>query len=168
MPQTYTPIASTTLTSAQSSVTFSSISSAYTDLVLVMFARDTGSTSATNAAVTVNSDTGSNYSWTNLYGNGSVAGSTRNSNQTSWLVPVVPNSATANVFSSTVCHFMNYSNTTTYKTMLTRADNPTDAAVTRAMLWRSTAAISTMNIAATAGNLAIGSTFTLYGIKQFT
>ena len=35
MAATYTPIATTTLGSAQSSYTFSSISSAYTDLILI-------------------------------------------------------------------------------------------------------------------------------------
>jgi len=78
MPSTYTPIATTTLGSAASSVTFSSISGAYTDLVLVG-----AGTLASNLYLNVkfNNDTGSNYSRTELYGDGSSAASYRESNQ---------------------------------------------------------------------------------------
>jgi hypothetical protein len=57
MAKTYEPIATTTLSSAQSSVTFSSISGSYTDLVLV--SNVSGSGGNANLRVTLNSDTGS-------------------------------------------------------------------------------------------------------------
>jgi len=67
MPTTYEPIATTTLSTATASVTFSSISGTYTDLRLVIFAL--GATSD-YPYVEINSDTGTNYSKTVLYENG--------------------------------------------------------------------------------------------------
>lgn len=159
MASTYTPIATYTVSSAQSSYTFSSISSAYTDLVIVVAPKY--STSAATR-ININGDTGNNYSQTFLYGNGSSAGSFR-----------VTNSVfVANYFNNgsgdtpmQILNFMNYSNGSMYKTVLVRNANSaagTDAAVN---LWRNTAAITSIELSATTGNFATGSTFTLYGIK---
>jgi hypothetical protein len=79
MATTYEPIATNTLSSAVASVTFSSISSAYTDLVLVV---NGTSASAGDFSLQVGNgsiDTGTNYSMTALYGNGSTATSARSS-----------------------------------------------------------------------------------------
>ena len=74
MTATYEKVQSTTLSSTQSTVTFSSISGAYTDLVLVMG----GSNSAnSDLRMRFNGDTGSNYSVTVLFGDGSAANSFR-------------------------------------------------------------------------------------------
>jgi hypothetical protein len=59
---------------------------------------------------------------------------------------------------------MNYSNATTYKTMLSRANNGAAGVDAIANLWRSTAAISSITVKITGGNMKAGSTFTLYGI----
>ncbi len=61
--------------------------------------------------------------------------------------------------------YQNYSNTTTYKTVLSRCSNPTGGTLAVAGLWRSTAAITSITLTPTAGNWLSGSTFTLYGIK---
>lgn len=63
---------------------------------------------------------------------------------------------------------MNYSNTTTYKTVLAKASLPSTEVVARVGLWRSTSAINTVQIKGNgAGNLlAAGMTATLYGIKS--
>ena len=78
MASTYTPIATTTLGSAVNSVTFSSIASTYTELVLVIQYQ-----SAANcvANITFNNDTATNYSTTYLSGNGTSAASARGSNE---------------------------------------------------------------------------------------
>jgi hypothetical protein len=69
--------------------------------------------------------------------------------------------------------FMNYSNTTTYKTWITRGGNVSDNSGSTANLWRSTSAINTIAIAESGtggsgsfnyGNMLAGTTFTLYGI----
>ena len=158
MPQTYTPIASTTLTSAQSSVTFSSISSAYTDLVVVCNVLGNAST---NLRFTVNNDTGSNYSLTYIYGNGSAAGSGRLSNFTYGL-----GYASGITNGSFIFSFMNYANTTTNKTIIVRGDDASNQTNATVNLWRSTAAINRIDFNGGGNNFSTNSTFTIYGILK--
>lgn len=160
MAKTYEPIATTTLGSAAASYTFSSIPSTYTDLIVV--AVTTNTSAATNMTVQVNGDTGSNYSRTRINGSGSTATSSRNSNETRIYNGDVGNPSVPSV---NTLHFMNYANTTTYKTVIGRygeADIQTGAVVG---LWRNTAAITSITINSDSNNFAVGSTFTLYGIK---
>jgi hypothetical protein len=154
---TYTTLATTTLSSAQSSVTFSSISGTYTDLVLVVSTISVNGT----AYMTVNSDTGTNYSRTFMYGTGSSVASARTTNFASYPFTVGSVSGT---FSASIVHLMNYSNSTTYKTFLTRGNDAADATVALVGLWRNTNAITSINLATASGNFNTGSTFTLYGI----
>lgn len=162
---TYVAIATQTLGSAAASVTFSSISGAYTDLVLVAQLGQT--TTSASLGIQFNGDTASNYSFTELYGTGTTAASARASNQSIIYLAydTVPDSTLSNNF---ICNVMNYSNATTYKTTLSRQNNPassypgTSAVVG---LWRSTSAITSILIKPAAGNLASGSTFSLYGIS---
>jgi hypothetical protein len=58
---------------------------------------------------------------------------------------------------------MNYSNTTTYKTILARSNNAGIGLDAIVSLWRSTAAINTVNVLADT-NFEAGTSFTLYGI----
>jgi peptide methionine sulfoxide reductase MsrA len=156
MPSTYEPIATTTLGSTATSVTFSSITGSYTDLVLIFGGK--GSTGG-NVTFQFNSDTGSNYSSTIIYGDGSSAGSVRGSNQSSMNIGSTGTDITTNTFS-----LMNYSNATTYKTVLGRYSRA-DEVGAKVGLWRSTSAITNLVVAVSGGNFSIGSTFTLYGIK---
>jgi hypothetical protein len=161
MPSTYEPIATfTTTTGSTTSYTFSSIPSTYTDLIVVATVKATSADSS--LVLRFNGDSGSNYSYTQIWGDGSSAQSQRLSNQTIGYLSY-NGFSTAN-FSATVIHCMNYSNTTTFKTYLDRggfAAASTDAAVG---LWRSTSAINSVTLFA--GNFfATGCTFTLYGIK---
>ena len=64
MAITYEPIATTTLGTAAASVTFSTISGAFTDLVLVMAFANTGVGNGNDILMQFNSDSGSNYSRT--------------------------------------------------------------------------------------------------------
>lgn len=164
MPATYNCIATTTLSSAQSSVTFSSISGSYTDLILV--ANTATNTSSNYYLIQFNSDTGSNYSSTHLRGTGSAAGSTRYSNQTSVFTSIGSTISTTKLASIMTAHIMNYSNTTTYKTILSRDNNAGTEVDTTVALWRSTAAITSIKISIGANNFDTDSTFTLYGIKS--
>jgi len=163
--QTYTPIARQVLASATSSITFSSISSDYTDLVLVCNGAVTSGTANWVLQIGNGSvDTGSNYSETDLWGTGSAAQSARGSNQTNILLNSYGYLDT--VFrANAISHIMNYSNTTTYKTILAKANNADNGVHAGAGLWRSTVAINTIKIATSASTFVTGSTFTLYGIK---
>ena len=160
-----------TLGSAQSTVTFSSIPQGYTDLVLVIAGRGTRTGNTVDGNIRFNSDTGSNYSVTYLYGDGSSASSARASNQTAgnaglWYPAA---STTSGIFTANTIHIMNYSNTTTNKTWLTRDSNQsnTGALVGASVnLWRPTVleAINRIDLTLGVGDWATGSTFSLYGI----
>lgn len=160
MPKTYEPIA-TTAFSGQSSITFSSIPSTYTDLVLIVAGADSAAASAGVSVQVGNgsADTGTNYSDTYLYGNGSTATSGR---QTSVNSAYVGRIGTAQ--GNGIAHFMNYANTTTYKTILSRG-NDSSYVFTYVNLWRSTAAINTIKIFPDSSNNFTAGSATLYGIK---
>jgi hypothetical protein len=163
MPSTYTPIATQTLGSAASSVTFSSISSAYTDLVIIANLINSSAGSNYSFSMRFNGDTGANYSDTYLYGNGSSAASGRESGT---FMNIGNTGFTAGTFSPIIVSIQNYSNTTTYKTAIGRGNNSAAYVMTAVGLWRSTAAINSIVIAPEfAVNWNTGSTFTLYGIK---
>ena len=155
---TYTPIATNTVSgSSTTQVTFSSIASTYTDLVLVANIN----ASAGYSILRVNNDSSAIYSRTWVYGNGTTAASNRGTAMTG--LDLKPDS-TASVFAPTIVHIQNYSNSTTYKTMLLRQSQSTEVAA-YVGLWRSTSAINRVDILMSGANtFTAGSTFTLYGI----
>ena len=163
MTATYKKIATTTLGSAASSITFSSISSSYTDLILVSAPLTQGNSYSFN--IVLNSDTGTNYSCTRLYGSGTSGASDRASSTANsldnWNI-----ATSTGVVQPIITQIQNYSNTTTYKTFLTRINSPAPDTYLGAVvsLWRSTSAITSVEFK-TSGNVGAGSTFTLYGIK---
>jgi len=160
---TYTPIATTTLGSAQATVTLSSISGSYTDLVLVISTRFTGGGGASAIQAQFNSDSGSNYSSTVLSGNGSSASSFRDTSATSASFGLAID--TANEFATSIIQLQNYSNATTYKTTLCRANIASDRVRAIVSLWRNTSAINSIYLQNNgATTFVAGSTFTLYGI----
>jgi len=162
MTATYDCIATTTLGSAQSNVTFSSISGSFTDLVLVVFIASNSIND--DMFLQYNSDTGSNYSNTTLRGNGTTASSTRTSNATGarFSDQSSPTTSSSNI---AIINIMNYANTTTYKTNISRSNNASTGIDAMVTLWRNTAAITSVKVFPASGNMASGSTFTLYGIK---
>ena len=107
---------------------------------------------------------------TELYGNGSSASSTRNANRTIADIAFDVSVGTA-VDSNYIAHFQNYSNTTTYKTIISRANNAANGVSANAILWRNTAAITNIKCyvhqlgGANQYIFTSGSTITLYGIK---
>lgn len=157
MPATYDKIATHTIPTATNSYTFGSIPGTYTDLVLII----AGTTSSISGVrIRFNSDTTSNYSRTSLYGTGSVVGSVQGSTD---LIGTATFSTSQGINRINV---MNYSNTTTFKSVIARADLSTDELAEIVGMWRSTSAITSINITADASiNFAVGTTFTLYGIK---
>jgi hypothetical protein len=171
MPSTYTPIATTTLSSGATSVTFSSISNTYTDLIIVGQCGVSNNDYLTFRVGNGSVDTGSNYSHTFLEGNGSSASSGRQSN-----ISKIYAGSTSSIMNNSLnysfyINLMNYANTTTNKTFLNRiANNNSSFPGTTANvgLWRSTSAINIVTIAPDTNDgrtLISGSTFTLYGIK---
>jgi len=163
MAITYEPIATTTLGSAAATVTFSSISSAYTDLRIIAQMKNSGS--GGDFLAYFNSDNGSNYSRTILGTNGSSTYSARSSSATNarfnYSEPI--NSDGNTIF---IINIMDYSNTTTFKTAISRGDRGATSTVAIVNLWRSTSAINNIQFFTDATNFAAGSIITLYGIKE--
>jgi hypothetical protein len=162
MPKTYEPIATNTLGSAAASVTFSSIPSTYTDLVLVTV--HTNATGSNNTlTLQFNGDTTSNYSRTAMYGDGTTAGSFRTTNESGIFTGFA---ASNSDITQTNIQIQNYSNATTFKTVLTRSTVPAGQTRATVSLWRKTPeSINSILIYTASGTFSAGSTFTLYGIK---
>lgn len=160
MAATYEPIATTTASGSQTTITLSSIPSTYTDLRLVV-----NGTVGTNdfVYIRVNGDTGTNYSSTWIIGDGSTASSLRQTTADKIYTDFYVTSTGSSVM---IADFNNYSNTTTYKTVLMRSNNASNRVSAAVSLWRSTSAISSITVYSTTGyNFSSSTTFTLYGIK---
>ena len=162
MASTFTPIQTTTLGSAQASYTFSSIPSTYTDLRLVITTTN-NSPATSNLQIQFNGDTNSNYSYTRLLGDGSAASSSRGSTQTAAAIGYYADDA--NDFGTFTSDIMNYSNATTYKTVISRGSAASVMVSAYVSLWRSTNAITSLLVKnSSAVSFKAGSTFTLWGI----
>lgn len=161
MAKTYTPIATNKLTAPTATVTFSSIPSIYTDLVIVVNAN---ADSSTQLRLRFNSDTGSNYSATMVGADGADAFTVRVSNEASMNAAGLATRSGVNIL-----NIMNYANTTTYKTVIGRwnLDSPGYGETgVKIGTWRSTAAITSIVLFPTSGNFTTDSTLTLYGILK--
>jgi len=164
MTATYESIRTQTLDTAVADVFFTSIPQTYTDFVLVMVG---GCTINAGIGYRFNSDNTTNYSVTFLEGNGSAASSNRYSNQTFMRIGFNP-TWSSGLFGTAISHIQDYTNTTTYKTVLSRINDMTNGALgASAGVWRKTPeALSSINIMTSNGTtFLVGSTFTLYGIK---
>lgn len=162
---TYSKIASYTSGSAFSNYTFTSIPSTYTDLILVgNFGTTSGSANIALQVGNGSIDTGSNYSFTYLRGDGSTAGSGRASNQAQIYIDY--SAYAGNTITATyIWHIQDYSNTSTYKTVLGRANTASVGTNACVGLWRSTSAINQIKIDPQSTTFLANSTFTLYGIE---
>lgn len=164
LPSTMIPIATNTLASSSTSVTFSNIPNSYTDLILVMYAqRVSGNPSA---EMLFNSDTGANYSFTNLLGNGTTATGYRGTASSIINLSYFTTSGSPN-YSPFFTHIMSYSNTTTYKTIISKAGDAGSGIQITSGLWLSTSAINSITLRLASGTVGygVGSVFTIYGIK---
>jgi hypothetical protein len=153
-------------------VEFTSIPATYTHLQIRGIARSARSGETDdNIALQFNADTGSNYAYHDLQGNGSTATAGAASSATSIRVAKVSAaSATASVFGVCVFDILDYANTNKYKT--TRSlngfdNNGSGNAVLFSGLWQNTNAITSIKLFSQTGanNFAQYSHFALYGIK---
>lgn len=159
---TYVAIATTTVSSSTSTITFSSIPGTYTDLRLVAQAKCSGTR---DLEFRFNGDAGTNYSTTWLFNNSNSLGTAKGNNQTFGYLDWVGASTDDN-YTATV-DIMNYSNTTTYKTVLNRAGRAAVGSDVVVNMWRSTAAITSISLSfqhVGGATIEAGSIFSLYGI----
>jgi hypothetical protein len=173
----YESIATTTLGSTTATISFTSIPSTYKHLQIRGIARSTRADFAIDQLYTrFNSDTGSNYSWHWLSGNGSTASGDYGTSSTSmnlgWFATNAAASVT-NAFGGFVMDVLDYADTNKYKTVriLTGNDlngngSPFSGTIVFASgLWRSTSAITSITFDPSAADFAQYSSFALYGIK---
>jgi hypothetical protein len=168
MPSTYEPISTQTLATTAASVTFTSIPSTYTDLMVII------SSTATNnnydIGMRYNSDSSTNYSMTALVFNADNSASAYAARETS-VSSIRSNTNINNTIPNPLAlQINNYANTNAFKTSVSRSSVPSTGYGLAATvgLWRSTAAINEVTFVLLGGGsttFKVGSTFTIYGIK---
>jgi hypothetical protein len=163
---TYEAIATQTLASTANSITFSSIPGTYTDLVILAIGQSYTSPSYGNLQLQFNGDSGTNYSSTEFKELGGNVSSNRRTSQSNLFATSFLDWGTANQnVGHSIVNIFNYSNTTTFKSVLSRGNIPGFKTEFNAGLWRSTTAITSINVSVNDTPINIGSIFTLYGIK---
>jgi hypothetical protein len=167
-------LATVSLTSSQSSVTFSGIPSNYTHLHLRITTRnDKADNGGQSTVMYLNGDTTyTNYRSHLLYGTASAGYS--ESNQLSGYYGAIGYTAggnmTANVHSTQIIDMLDYANTSKNKTVRTSwglLDSDSNGYCgLSSFLWTSTSAITSFSIISyPSANFVLGSQFALYGIK---
>jgi hypothetical protein len=165
MANTYTLIASSTVGSGgAANITFTSIPSTYTDIIIFYSGRSSGAVVNNNVNVTINGVT-TNQSGLCIFGDGSNAGSITNV-----LAGFIPGaSATASTFGNGQLYFTNYAGSTN-KSFAGDAVAETNGVTTSygftANLWSQTTAISSIGITPSSGSWVQYSTAYLYGISN--
>ena len=162
---TYDLIASNVLSTQSDAVTFSSISGSYRDLILVGVVK-TASSGGPSGNLRFNSDSGSNYNYVEMRGNGSTTGS-QAGNTT--FVQLGSSLYISNDFTyQFLAQIMDYSATDKHKTVLVRSNQTVDpfnsgvGTYAIANRWASTSAITSITI--NVYQAVAGSSFYLYGL----
>ena len=166
----YESIATVTSSGSSNSLSFTSIPSTYQHLQIRAITRDTGASYGYNVYMRFNSDSGSNYTYHGLEGNGSAASAFGSSAATTQF-PFAVSSGGANAagtFAPIVCDILDYANSNKYKvhrTLNGYDDNGSGYIEFRSGVWLNTAAVSTITLLSTGSNFANNTQFALYGLK---
>ncbi len=159
----YESISTTTLSTATSTITFSSIPATFKHLQIRAFYLN--SATLQDSKINFNSDTASNYSRHGIYGDGSSAGAYGVANET--FIPFgYPQSTSYGT--SSVIDILDYANTNKYKTVRTLYGSDANGSGLVALVsgsWRNTAAVTSIVLSNGSGNFSQYSSFALYGIK---
>ena len=171
MANTYTLISSNVLASSAASVTFSSIPSTYTDLVLRFSTRSDDAIVRSPFYVTVNGLTTTIYSYTQMTGIGAATASGRATSTTAWDYQGDGSTATASTFRSAEIYIPNYAGTTQKPVsgnFVAENNSATSNVVAaQAGLANLTSAITSISfVNQSTFNFVTGSSFYLYGIKN--
>lgn len=161
MTTAWVPLASVTLSSTASSVTFGSIPAGFRDLILVQFSTVGGTNNYTK--MRVNSDSSTSYNCVNMHANTTSVYSTANTYPQTF--PNFSENESSTQPMASVTNFMDYSATDKHKILLTRtaAHNSSNAVTTR---WMNTAAINEIALFTDSSSFNAGSTFSLYGSNR--
>ena len=169
----YELISTTVLGGTAASVTFSSLgdySSIYRHLQIRYTGRSTGPNADDTMRIRFNGDTGSNYAYHQLGGDGATVFSSALTSQTgTYPAQFAGSAASANIFGSGVIDILDpysASKNTTVRGFSGITSNTIKLVFLRSGLWNNTASITSIAINAFDGtNLVAGSRFSLYGIR---
>lgn len=170
----YESIASFTATGSETAITLSSIPSTYASLQVRIIGRNNiAASDASFAQMRVNSDSGTNYSRHEVYGDGSAVSASGAATQSYMQYgTIVRNSATSGIFGVSIIDVDDYASTTKNKTFRFLTGNDRNGAGILALFsgaWLSTSAINSLtfypNNAGGTQTFIAGSTIALYGIK---
>ena len=149
-----------------SSITFSDIPSGFQHLQIRMISRNS-SANGTDIWMNLNSDTGSNYAWHQLYGPGSgSAGASGSASQTKMVLS--QSASSTSIFGAHVFDILDYGSTskaTTVRCLGGWDANGSGYILLRSGLWTSTNAVTTIALTLAAGNFSQHTTAALYGVK---
>jgi len=167
MATTYEPIATTTLGSAATAITFSSIPATYTDLKIIV---SNAKVTATGFAgyLRFNSDSATNYSFVLLGGNGVSPSATSSATRSTLPIMGYITDLSTTIPAMAIIDILSYAGSTNKTTLIEASYDLNGAGATERYvgLWRSTAAINNITVNQTGGTgWAAGTTATLYGIK---
>jgi hypothetical protein len=157
---TYTPLANITL-SGNTSITISSITAGYRDLVLVLNAE--GGNGDFYPRLRFNGDTASNYGWVSARGDGSATSSFQGFTETG----LQSTSGTYYSISNrtqTTWNINDFSASNTWKNVLIRSDRANQVSEMLVSTWRSIAAITSIQLFSANGNSITNGTLCIYGI----
>ncbi len=150
-------------------IEFTSIPGTYQHLQIRMIARSTTSNASSYALLRFNGDTGANYAWHWLNGNGASAAASGSGGSTEGYVEeFTGNTATASIFGAAVIDILDYASTSKNKTVRALAGNDRNGSgrlYVYSDLWASTSAITTITLPVNSGNWAQYTTAALYGVK---
>ena len=170
----YESIATTTVGSGgAANITFSSIAATYTHLQIRGIIRGTTATPDYNGLrIQLNSDTGANYAWHELFGDGATAASYSGSSTTYMddIGILTGGTNTANIFGANIIDILDYASTTKTKTVRSlsgqNSNNTYGGIRLSSGLWNSTSAVTSIKLFyGASATIAEYSSFALYGIK---
>ena len=157
---TYTKIASSTLSSIASTITFSSVSG-YTDLVILFQYRGE---EAANVYLRFNGDTGNNYAGSMFSGDSSAANGSVSTSANA-IATITWTGASANLeWVHGIININNYSSSSMWKPVISRVGTAYKETTIGGGVWKSTSPITSIELRSGGPNWSVGSTFTLYGI----
>lgn len=168
MADTHYLLSTTTLTSAASTVTLSSIPSTYTDLKILISARDGTYAAAMATGYMTFNGTSTNYNSRLLTNNAGTIGGNNGVSSNFYIGNIPGNTALASTFSNVEVYIANYASSNNKTLSLNCVPENNSGTVFQSMLagvWSNSAAVSSVTFTSD-GNYAAGSTFYLYGIKN--
>jgi hypothetical protein len=158
---TYTPLATVTLGTAVSSVTFSSIPATYRDLIIAF---DGLATANQSFGFRFNGDTGNNYSTVVMRSQGNTPEA---SSFTDSSISFNISTTTSGTRCMSIAQIMDYSATDKQKAVLVRGnyDQPSVGRFVEAQAnrWANTSAVNSI-VVSSGSNLGVGSRIDLYGV----